>query len=303
MNRLLDKEWFLRLLALLLAIGLWAAVHPGWRPAAARKYLVPLQTWGLPQDKAVRLANPKVWLGVSMPVGMAVNPNHLAAGVVVAGLSPGWHRLAVQTRLPLGVRLVQINPSIVRVLVERLGQRTLALEPKSTAAPPAGLALRQLRVEPRTLRFWGLTSDLPRVKRLQVAYSPPARAGDFRETGPITALDDRGRPVPGIELRPATATVSGQAYALAPVSLPVLAITAGHVPAGYAVTALQVSPPTLAVAPGTASLPANLVTQAVAVDGHTADFTVQVPVVFPAGITPSGSGSVQVTVSITAKGG
>jgi YbbR domain-containing protein len=78
-------------------------------------------------------------------------------------IDAGYHRLVLNAdniELPLGLEVVRITPSAIRLEMEERIEKQIAVEPKIAGKPPAGYQIEKIRVRPGSLRVSGPVSKL-----------------------------------------------------------------------------------------------------------------------------------------------
>ena len=170
MNRLsslVTENLGLKLLALALAVALWAAV--GSDPVTEATFRVPLEFINVPSNLEVLAdqSNVQLW---------ARGPSHLlrqsAAGdfavrVNVAPITaPGERTLSLDpgsVAAPASLRVIQLMPSEVRVTLERIVSKDVPIDPQFSGAPALGYRVKQFRVKPSLARISGPGSHVSSI--------------------------------------------------------------------------------------------------------------------------------------------
>jgi YbbR domain-containing protein len=162
----------LKLLALVVAVGLWLAVTSLRAPATTRRRGIPLE-FVLPEqmeisndvadDVDVTLQGSQGWLS-------EIDTRNLVARADITQLRPGERvvRLTPQNvtmDLPTGVRVVAIEPRSVNVRLEPIIEREVEVEARFEGTPPPGYARGQVQVEPPRVRVRGPESHVLAVEK------------------------------------------------------------------------------------------------------------------------------------------
>lgn len=176
----------LKLLALVVAVGLWLAVTSLRAPATTRRRGVPLE-FVLPEqmeisndvadEVAVTLEGSQGWLS-------EIDTRNLVARADITGLRPGERlvRLTAQNvtlDLPSGVRVVAIEPRSVNVKLEPVVEREVEVEARFEGGPPEGYARGQVQVTPPRVSVRGPESH---VLAVQKAHTDAIPLEGLRET-------------------------------------------------------------------------------------------------------------------------
>jgi YbbR domain-containing protein len=126
LRRYLLHNWWLKLLALLLALLLWSAVTG--EPPTEVGYAVPLELRNVSANVEVAGDVPptvRVWLRGSAPLVRRLVPADIVVAIDLLGRSPGEYVFQLKPsdiEVPYGTRVVRLSPSEVRLrLVRRPG--------------------------------------------------------------------------------------------------------------------------------------------------------------------------------------
>lgn len=193
------RNWFLKILSLLLASLLWAAVS---NQASSEIGLdVPLEYRNIPPQLEitgdmtntiqVRLRGPSnVIKGVTAKdVSTTIDLSKMRTGEKIVALSPQ----NVQT--PFGAEVIRVNPSSVRFNLERTVTKTVDVVPTLAGQPMNGFEIGQVSVSPSTIEVEGPES---RVDMLQSIATTPLRID--RKQSSIEQSADLDVPDPQIRL-------------------------------------------------------------------------------------------------------
>jgi len=190
MNRLgnlISENLGLKVLALALALALWAAV--GSDPVTEASFRVPLEFINAPSNVEVLADQPTVQLWARGPSHLlrqstasdfAVRVNLApmsASGERTFSLDPG------NVTAPTSLRVIQLMPSEVRVTLERIVSKDIPIDPQFSGAPAPGYRLKQFLVKPPSVRISGPDS---RVSLITSASTDPIEL--TRLTGKKTFL-------------------------------------------------------------------------------------------------------------------
>lgn len=94
----------------------------------------------------------------------------VAAVVDLAKIHEGVNSLQLESKdfqLPLGVSVVRVNPSTLKVVAEKKGYRELPLHLRKTGRLPGGIWLRSVRLEPARVSVEGPESELDRLGQIE----------------------------------------------------------------------------------------------------------------------------------------
>ncbi len=123
LRRYLLHNWWLKLLALLLAFLLWSAVTG--EPPTEVGYAVPLELRNVPANLEVSGDVPatiRIWLRGSAPLVRRLVPADIVVAIDLIGRSAGEHVFQLKPsdiEVPYGTRVVRLSPSEVRLRLVR----------------------------------------------------------------------------------------------------------------------------------------------------------------------------------------
>jgi YbbR domain-containing protein len=187
--------WTTRAVALLVAILLWFFIAFEKREAMSEKVIEAGVTYNTPRDFIVLDPIERVKLRLRGPTSRIRNLNPFLVDVLVAPevSSPG----AIDFRLrpenvvmPERIEVVSIEPSVLRVEVDRGATAILAVRPQLAGEPAAGAAVGEPRVTPDRALVRGPESRLHRLDHLlTTAVSLDGHAIDFSEPAGVVSPD------------------------------------------------------------------------------------------------------------------
>lgn len=187
------EDWGLKLLALVIALGLWYGVTGQRKPTTVRVSRVPLN-FRLPGDTEVSNEprnEVELTLTGSKRALDTINVRDLMANVDVSDLRPGEHSVAltperVTMALPDGVRYGDIQPSSLTLRLEPRVERELEVEVKYTGGVAEGFELQRVTATPDKVKVRGPASH---VNALQKAPTEVISLDGLRETFTLPQAD------------------------------------------------------------------------------------------------------------------
>lgn len=166
------EDLALKLLAFVVAVGLWLAVTSLRAPATTRRRGVPLE-FVLPEqmeisndpveEVSVTLEGSQGWLS-------EIDTRNLVARADITQLRPGERVVRLSTQnvamdLPPGVRVVGIEPRSVTLRLEPVIEREVEVEAKFEGGPSEGRVIGQVQVTPPRVRVRGPESHVLAVDK------------------------------------------------------------------------------------------------------------------------------------------
>jgi YbbR domain-containing protein len=201
------EDWTLKVLALLITLGLWMVVTGQRAPATIRLRGVQLE-FLLPAGTEIT-DEPRDGFKVDVTLEGSrgdldeLNARSLVAKADISQLRPG-DRVArltdrnVQMEVPVGVRIVRIEPPNLPLRIEQSVERELEVEARFEGSPPEGFAVASVQVTPPRIRVRGPESHVSAMER---AHTEQITLEGQRETLtlPQVAIDVQDREVTPVE--------------------------------------------------------------------------------------------------------
>lgn len=306
--RLITRNFQLKLIALVVACGMWVGVVYASDPPAISTFAVHVQTGGVLHSGLVLLrpigAVPVKVAGLVTGVRSHEVPSHLSAEADLSRITkPGEYQVPLKVVNTDANVWIWSAPGKVQVVIDREAKRSIPVHLSVTAAPPPGYTVDTAKtvITPSSVTVTGPESVLANVQaEARVNLSTARTSLSFSPT--VTVSNSLGL---GSEVSVSPSVVSVAVVIASETSqilLPVKPTFAGNgqPPTGYIVTGLEVIPLTV-TATGPAALLTGLTslsTQPIDLAHVTSSETVNVQVVVPPGTSLSNS-FVSVVITVT----
>lgn len=177
MRRLLDNLP-VKAASLALAVLLWFVI--AGEKTSERGMLIAVELQNFPKDLELTgdpVNQVEVRLRASPSLIQQLGPGEISAQVDLQGLREGEHIIHLTEatiRVPFGVKVVKITPSILSLEFERTLTRTVPIRPRLTGRPAPGFELAELRAEPGEVTIAGPKG---RVQDVESAFTEPVSVG------------------------------------------------------------------------------------------------------------------------------
>jgi YbbR domain-containing protein len=172
MRGLLDNL-ALKLASLALAMLLWFVIG---EKTSERGLSVPVELKNVPRELEL-VGEPTNLVDVRVRAAPSViqrlTPGDVSAQIDLNGVREGEHIVHLTSddiRVPFGVRVVKITPSIITMGFERTLVKTVPIRPRVLGRPAAGFEVAEVTAEPGEVRVAGPKS---RVQEMESAYTEP----------------------------------------------------------------------------------------------------------------------------------
>ncbi len=183
MRSVLAANLGLKALSLVLAVLLWFVI--AGETASEMGLRVPLELQNIPRDleltgDAVDAVEVRVRASAGIIHGL--NPGDIAAQIDLAAAREGErivHLTSDSIRVPFGVRVVKIAPSILTLNFERTLQKVVPIRPRLVGRPAKGYEVAEITSDPLEVRIAGPRS---RVQEIESAFTEPLSLDAARET-------------------------------------------------------------------------------------------------------------------------
>lgn len=306
--------------SLLLALAAWSFVIDQTYPVQrSRIDAIPLRITGLPPGTVLAsspAANVSVVIQTTANVQPTLRPGSFQAAVVLNGLAPGLHHLPVQvTSAANQVRILAVDPPVLDLELAEVVTRTMPVSldlPDQQTLSPAYRLLNSPAINPEHVEIIGASSLVEKVSRVQASVLLANAGASLQEMRPLRVLDDAGREVTGVTVRPDQVQVKVAIHRrLNARDVGVRIVTTGVPPDGYWLSGLTVSPGNLTLQAGPDRLKevGNFVdTLPVDVSRANGDLSIQIPLDLPPEVKAFDSegkavGTVSVLAQVTARSG
>ncbi len=173
MKQLQNSRW-LKFLSLLLALVLWFVI--AGEKTSERGFAVPVEFSNLPRDLEVvsgSLNAVDVRLRASPSVMAQLGALNVSAQVDLAGASEGEHIVHLTPgtiRVPFGVRVVKVHPSLLNLRLERTIEREVPVRPRIVGTPAPGHEVTGVVASPPAVKIAGPRSH---VDQLPTVFTEP----------------------------------------------------------------------------------------------------------------------------------
>ena len=209
MDRWLERDIVVRIVAVVLAVGLWLSVTTAERADQVQRSFegVEVRVSNVPSGAAVAALDPET---ISVVVrGEARDLNRFSREDFTAWVNlQGPARMGAteyvidKVSVPRGVTLLEYTPVSVEVLLEEVVEDARAVGVIMNGQPAAGYTTAQPVVTPSEVVLRGPGSLLENITAVWVAVDISDSDSDILQQLPVILVDDQGQPVTGVQTVP-----------------------------------------------------------------------------------------------------
>jgi YbbR domain-containing protein len=301
----LVRNWPLKLGAVALAVILYVAMVS---IQATQNWPGQVPIEPLNQPASSFLLRPSPWPKVSdiryiAPADVRISQASFRATVDLTGVKVGaGDNSLVKVQLvaeDARIQIVDYQPQQIRVTLDPIISKEVPV--KVVKDVPEGLNTGTQTLSAATVTATGASSQVARVSSARAEVRVDASGLDVNEDAALVPIDSAGNSVDNITLSPASIHVQIQVGSQTrTATVPVAPVIVDSPAAGYYITAVDITPPTVLVsgqANALSLLNGVAQTQPISIKGATGDVTVPVALALPNGVVPDVA-TVKVTVHL-----
>src|SRR3990167_11507490 len=242
-------NWQAKLVALVLAAGLWAfVINTGFKQEIMPDTLS-VTVRDVASSLAVASNLPPVQVEVRAPTAsfQALETDELHAFVNASGLQAGTHTLEIKVVADdPNVRILYITPALAEVVLEKRKAEQFDVELETEGELGQGFVADETSLEPNRVSVSGAASVLDRIAKIVVRLPLNGETSTVEQRLSPQALDAERNPLPGLDFDPTQVTVKlNVARAEDAKEVGVEAETSGQPASGFFVGKITVEPSTV----------------------------------------------------------
>lgn len=304
----LNENWLSLLLSLLLALAVWIVASLEENPFQERDLNAPVGidvvnlepgliiTNEFPQTTRVRmLAQQATWL--------TLGADDVTVVADLNGLGAGEHEIELEYEVDEQASVRSMNPGHVRIVLEELIEREMPIQVKLDGEVPIGSVRGEASVSPGLVMVNGPKSLVQLISEVRATVSVDGKSTSINEELVLVALDKDGEIIDDVTVTPDTVRVN------VPITLDeqfrtniqVIPAPFQQPPPGYYLISTTSNPQTITVTGDSTvinEMEPYVYTDPIDLTNRREDFTVEVPLNLPSGVTAVGLQTVEVLVQI-----
>ncbi|MCY0895930.1 MAG: CdaR family protein [Alicyclobacillaceae bacterium] len=250
MNKFLQNNTVLKILALVMACIVWVIVHaPASSPTGAASVM---ETFHRPIHVAI---GPSMTLAAIHPSEVSVSVTVSAANAVLlssqmqnvdatvsaVGLAAGTHELRVSLQGMPSVQAYSVSPKVVQVVLAGKASASETVQVQTSGHPASGGLLGTVTVNPAVVSVTGPDPQVKQVAAVIADVSVDHATHTITETVPVVAVDGDGHPVQGVAVSPSRVMVTVPIVSQHD-HVTLVPQLSGNPAAGYAVAGVSLNP-------------------------------------------------------------
>lgn len=307
MDRFLRNSAVLRIIALVLSCMIWLGVNApsnggfGVNTGVTERFAYPVHVNVAADMVVTQIDKPTVEVAVSGDTLLVTSLPAAMMSVVInadaRGLGPGKHVLQL-TAANMPPVHYSIEPSSITVDIESKITAEKNVQVHLQGKPSTGFAAGTPVADTQTVQVTGVSQSVQNVVAVQANVSLQGATKALTQVVNLLPVDKQGKAVAGVELSPATVTVT---VPIQPpqVTVNLLPQVQGSPATGFAIAGVDLSPSSVIVS-GSPTVTSNLQSMNLPIDvtGFRATKVVHLKIPQPSGITQLEPSTVDATVKI-----
>ncbi len=306
MEKLLEKDMVIRILALVIASLLWLQASSEQSPFMEKTL----------NDVPVRLQNVEegyTVVGEVEPVAVDVTiygSQNLIAGIASRDLNvyvdlsdkeDGTHTLPIRAMEPTGIQVTEIAPLEANVTVEEIVRKEFTVSIIQQGLPSLGYSIGNVTFEPEEVSIEGAKSIIESIKNAAVVVDVNNVTDSFERNVPVNVFDESGSVVQDVNVIPQTVTVSIEVVqAQVEKEVSVKPSLVGEPAEGYRIIEIDLEPRVVLITGSEEIIDeiSSLSTTPIEIQGAESDIERIVGLQLPTGVAAIDSASFQVNIRI-----
>lgn len=201
-----------KLIALIVAVVLWIFVMNEQNPQIEGSFTVAVELVNVPEGYKITQAEKNVKLKVrgARSVFVSAEPEGFKAYADLAGLESGEHSIKVKAMLPQGFELVDVQPEVVSVHLDKIVRRSVRIDLIVTGSAASGYTVDKISQTANTTVVEGPESRVAAIDRVIGYVGLAGNREDFNLHVPLTPINNDGKAVEEVELLSNSIEVSVQ---------------------------------------------------------------------------------------------
>ncbi len=211
-NSIFRRNLPAKIVALGVAVVLWVVVMSDQNPAIEGSFTVPVAVVNSPEGYKVTKSEDTVKIKVrgARSLFVSATADDFRAYVDLGGAEAGKQSYKVQTALPQGFELVEVQPETVEFNLDKIIQKQVRADVIVTGNSAPGTTVAKVTQASSIVTIEGPQSAVESVTRVVGYVGLSGNSTDFDLQVPLTALNADGREVHDVKVVPSVTEVTVQ---------------------------------------------------------------------------------------------
>lgn len=211
-NSIFRRNLPAKIVALGVAVVLWVVVMSDQNPAIEGSFTVPVAVVNSPEGYKVTKSEDTVKIKVrgARSLFVSATADDFRAYVDLGGAEAGKQSYKVQTALPQGFELVEVQPETVEFNLDKIIQKQVRADVIVTGNSAPGTTVAKVTQASSIVTIEGPQSAVESVTRVVGYVGLSGNSTDFDLQVPLTALNADGREVHDVKVVPSATEVTVQ---------------------------------------------------------------------------------------------
>lgn len=211
-NSIFRRNLPAKIVALGVAVVLWVVVMSDQNPAIEGSFTVPVAVVNSPEGYKVTKSEDTVKIKVrgARSLFVSATADDFRAYVDLGGAEAGKQSYKVQTALPQGFELVEVEPETVEFNLDKIIQKQVRADVIVTGNSAPGTTVAKVTQASSIVTIEGPQSAVESVTRVVGYVGLSGNSTDFDLQVPLTALNADGREVHDVKVVPSVTEVTVQ---------------------------------------------------------------------------------------------
>lgn len=203
MNRLLENDLYVRLIALFLAVVLWLYVVNEHSPQVQRTFTIPIKYINQSPDLVLmdKVTSVKVKITGLNDNVLAIDQSQIKAEVDLKGAEEGNYYLPLKVSAPFTVKIAEFNPKKVPINLQNIVSKRVALVPQVKGSNLEKKSVSGIASDLKEIKVTGPEKQVDKV-RLGLAVVDISQLIGNKTTVKIIPVDELGQAVSDIQVEP-----------------------------------------------------------------------------------------------------
>lgn len=213
-----------------------------------------------------------------------------SASIDLAGLDEGIHKVPVKvSSLISDVSVLSIEPGTITVVIEKTSSRQITLTQRIQGQASEGIVAKEVNFSPPQIEILGAKSILDSIKEAYGVVNLNSESESFQQKAKIVILNERGEELHDLQIVPNQVDASiilGRGSNVKTVAIK--PVVSGKPASNFLLSSIEITPEIVDIVGLVDTLKSirYLETEPVSIEGYSKDFSGNVKIIYPDGVSP-----------------